>query len=126
MYVCVCVCVCLCAIMCGFKCMGVTRYCKISKNLLFFSVRFQRIPHPETKTVKNGPLSFCFPLSYVCVCVCMCVFKCICVSVCTRMRVFVCVCVCVCVWVSEFFLRLRLLLKIWPSVSFLLKPLSLR
>ena len=47
-------------------CVGVQ---KISK--IFLSVRYQKISRPETKTVKNGPMSFCFPFSCLCVCVCV-------------------------------------------------------
>ena len=72
-HVCVCMCVCVCVLYCvWFQVHGCDQVLQNFKKV-FFSVRFQRIPRPETKTVKNGPLSFCFPLSYVCVCVCVCV-----------------------------------------------------
>ena len=76
-HVCVYVCVCLCVIMCVVSsAIGVTWYCKISKKYFLVSDFREYLVQRYVRYVKNGPLSFCFPLSYICVCVCVCVFEC--------------------------------------------------
>ena len=97
-------CICVCVISSGC----VLKHLKKRKKQIL-NISYQEIS-PETKTVKNDPMSFCFPLSclcdYVCACECVsvyvcvhvyvCVFMCLCVCVCVCVRVHVCMCVCVC------------------------------